>query len=66
MLKHYLTITLRHFNREKSYALINILGLSLAIACSLILALYIRSELTYDQHNLNHERAVAGKADFGG
>jgi len=56
LLKHYLTITLRHFKREKSYALINILGLSLAIACSLILALYIRSELTYDQHNLNHER----------
>ncbi|MDP6264426.1 MAG: ABC transporter permease [Pseudomonadales bacterium] len=56
MLKHYLKVTLRHFYREKTYALINVLGLSLAIACALILFLYIRSELTYDQHNVNHER----------
>ena len=56
MLKHYLKVTLRHFYREKSYALINVVGLSLAIACALILFLYIRSELTYDQHNESHER----------
>lgn len=46
----------RSFNREKSYALINLFGLSLAIACCLVLGLYLRSELTYDQHHANHER----------
>ncbi len=47
---------LRIFYREKSYALINLLGLSLAIACCLILGLYLRSELTYDQHHLRHKQ----------
>ena len=36
--------------------MINLAGLSLAIACCLILALYLRGELTYDLHHKNHER----------
>jgi putative ABC transport system permease protein len=47
--------TLRTLYREKAYALINLCGLSLAIACSLILGLYLRSELTYDQHNTHYK-----------
>ena len=46
---------LRTFYREKSYAMINLAGLSLAIACCLILGLYLRSELTYDQHHKRHK-----------
>jgi putative ABC transport system permease protein len=46
----------RTFYREKSYAAVNLSGLSLAIACSLILGLYLRSELTYDQHHLRHKQ----------
>ncbi len=45
---------LRTFYREKSYALINLAGLSLAVTCFLILALYLRSELTYDRHHERH------------
>lgn len=56
MLKHYLLVLLRNLRREKAYALINVLGLSLALACCLVLTLYIRSELTYDRHNVDHER----------
>jgi putative ABC transport system permease protein len=47
--------TWRTLYREKSYALINLCGLSLAIACCLMLGLYLRSELTYDQHNTRHK-----------
>ena len=39
MLKNYLLVALRNLSREKVYAIINIVGLSLAIACSLILVL---------------------------
>jgi putative ABC transport system permease protein len=46
---------LRTFYREKSYAVINLSGLSLAIACCLILGLYLRSELTYDQHHKRYK-----------
>jgi putative ABC transport system permease protein len=41
----------RIFYREKSYSLINLAGLTLAVVCCLILGLYLRSELTYEQHN---------------
>ena len=44
----------RTFYREKSYALINLAGLSLAIACCLLLGLYLKDELTYDLHHLRH------------
>jgi putative ABC transport system permease protein len=46
----------RTLYREKAYALINLCGLSLAIACCLILGLYLRSELTYDQHNTRYKQ----------
>jgi putative ABC transport system permease protein len=47
---------IRTFYREKAYAVINLSGLSLAIACCLILGLYLKSELAYDQHHLKHKR----------
>ena len=52
----YLKIAWRSLHREKLYAAINIVGLGLAIACSIVLALYLESELTYDRHNVLHER----------
>jgi putative ABC transport system permease protein len=47
---------LRTFHREKSYAIINLSGLSLAIACCLILGLYLRSELTFDRHHARYKQ----------
>lgn len=43
-------VVLRKLHREKLYAFINLSGLSLAVACCLILGLYVRDELTYDRH----------------
>lgn len=45
----------RKLHREKLYAFINLAGLSLAVACCLILGLYLQDELTYDRHFANHE-----------
>ena len=45
-------IALRNFTSAgeapHSYALINIVGLALAIACGIVLFAYVESELTYD------------------
>jgi len=41
-----LKASLRTFYRERPYAIINLSGLSLALACCLILLIYLRSELT--------------------
>ncbi len=54
MFSSFLKITLRNLYREKMYALINISGLSIAIACCLIIGLYLKSELTYDRHHERH------------
>ena len=56
MANNFLKVTLHNLYREKLYTLINIFGLSLAIASCVILGLYLRMELTYDQHNINHKR----------
>jgi len=53
MFRSYLKIALRSLNRTKVYSLINILGLSLGIACCMLLALYVQDEFGYDRH---HER----------
>ena len=53
-----LKLTLRRLRKEKVYAAMNIIGLSLAIACCLIILSFVRSELAYDTHHENHERIV--------
>jgi putative ABC transport system permease protein len=55
-MKRYLKIALRQLAREKLYALLNVSGLALGLACCLTLGLYLWSELTYDRHHANHER----------
>jgi putative ABC transport system permease protein len=56
--------TWRTLYREKSYALINLCGLSLAIACCLILGLYLRSELTYDKHNTRYKQIYRAEQEI--
>ena len=55
-MKRYLRIALRQLAREKLYALLNVSGLALGLACCLMLGLYLWGELTYDRHHVNHER----------
>jgi hypothetical protein len=55
MLNSEIKAAFRTFYREKPYALIRFSGLSLAIACCLILGICLRSELTYDQHHLKYD-----------
>ncbi len=64
----HIRIALRSLYREKLYASLNVAGLALAIACCLVVGLYLRSELTYDHHNLLYKRIyrVANEFTFGG
>lgn len=55
MLKMYILIALRKLAKEKIYVFINIFSLALGIASFVVLSLYLRSELSYDQHNSKHE-----------
>jgi putative ABC transport system permease protein len=55
---------LRKLSRERLYVSINIFSLALGIASFILLALYLRSELTYDKHHVNHERIYRVTATF--
>jgi putative ABC transport system permease protein len=49
MFKNYLKIALRQLGKQKFYSAIKIGGFALGIAACLLIALYIRSELSYDR-----------------
>lgn len=63
-MRNYLLVLLRTLQREKVYAAINIAGLSLGVACCLLLGLFLWSELTYDRHFANHERIYRIENEF--
>ena len=46
----------RSFKRQRAYIIINILGLSIGIACSLLIALYVINEASYDKYNAKKDR----------
>ncbi len=48
--------SIRFLTRQKSYLLINIAGLSVGIACSLIIAIFVMHELSYDRFNEKKDR----------
>jgi len=56
MLKNLITYSLRSFKRQRSYIIINILGLSVGIACSLLIALFVINEASYDRYNTKKDR----------
>lgn len=48
MFRHYLITALRSLARHRLYSFINIVGFAVGIACAILIALYVRSELSYD------------------
>ena len=56
MFKNYLKIAVRNFLKRKVYTLINILGLATGMAVCLLIVLFIRSELGYDNFQPNSDR----------
>lgn len=48
MLLNYIKIALRTLYKQKGYAFINILGLSIGLACFILISLFVQFELSYD------------------
>ena len=44
MIKNYIKIAFRNLWKQKGFSAINILGLSLGMACSLLILLWVRDE----------------------
>jgi len=56
MLKSYMKTSWRSLLRYKVYSTINLLGLAIGIACSLLIFLWIQDELSYDRFHENSDR----------
>lgn len=56
MLKNYLKIAFRALWRSKAHSLINIFGLSIGIACCVLITLFVKDELTFDQFHSKADR----------
>jgi putative ABC transport system permease protein len=68
MLKSFLTIAFRNLLRQKGFAMITILGLTIGLTASALIILYIYHELGYDRFHENSDRIyrLAVKAEISG
>src|SRR5215213_6667083 len=53
MFRNYLKIAWRNLHKNKVFSFINILGLALGIACSLLIMLWVRDEKSIDAFHAN-------------
>jgi putative ABC transport system permease protein len=49
MFRHYLITAARNFAHHKLYSFINVVGLAVGLACAILIALFVRDELSYDR-----------------
>jgi putative ABC transport system permease protein len=53
MFRNYFKTAFRNLKRNKVYSAINILGLSLGLACGMLIMLYVKDEVSYDRFHNN-------------
>ncbi len=56
MLRNYLLIAFRNLLKHKAFSFINITGVAVGLGCFLLIALYVKDELSYDRYNANADR----------
>ncbi|MDJ1492586.1 ABC transporter permease [Cytophagaceae bacterium DM2B3-1] len=56
MLRNYFLIAFRNLTRQKAFSVINILGLSVGMACSILILLWVQDELSYDRFHTHADQ----------
>ncbi len=56
MIMNFLKIALRNLKKHKGFSFINIAGLSIGIACSVLVMIYVYDQISYDRFHENAER----------
>jgi len=56
MFKNYIKIAFRNIRRYKVYSLINIAGLTIGMACFILIFLWVYDELNYDSYHTGSDR----------
>jgi len=68
MIKSYFQLAFRHLLKNKSFSIINIVGLAIGLASSFLIFLHVQTELSYDDHfkDANDTYRLAVKASMSG
>jgi putative ABC transport system permease protein len=68
MIRNYFLIALRNLRKHKFFSIINITGLSIGIACALLISIFVIDELGYDKFNTKADRIyrLISHINFGG
>mgnify|MGYP001099283585 CR=1 FL=1 len=56
MIKNYIKTALRNLKKHKGYSFLNVAGFAVGMACCLLILIYVRHELSYDQYHKEGER----------
>jgi ABC-type antimicrobial peptide transport system permease subunit len=59
MLSHYFLLAVRNFQKFKSIFLINLLGLSLGLTTVILIAMWVKDELSINRYHANSDRIYA-------
>ncbi len=55
MIKNFFRITVRNISRQIGFTFINVIGLAVGLAASLLILLWVQDEFSYERFNLNGE-----------
>ena len=64
MLRSYLTLAVRTLRRRLGYTLVNLIGLTIGLACCATVAVFLQYELRYDTHHKDADRIYRILRDF--
>jgi putative ABC transport system permease protein len=56
MFLNYIKIAIRNIKRQKTFSILNIIGLAVGMACCILLLLYIQFEISFDMYHKNYDR----------
>lgn len=64
MFKNYLKTAFRNIRRHKGYTFINVTGLTLGMACCLLIMLWVFDELSFDRFHKNAKNLYRVEQDY--
>ena len=65
MFKNYFKITWRNLAKDRRFTLLNLLGLSTGLACTLLIYLWVTDELQMDKFHQHDQQALPGDGEQG-
>lgn len=65
MIRNYLKLAFRHFTSQKAFSFLNVAGLAIGLASSIVIFLWVQDERSYDSFHPHSDRIYRLVADAG-